>query len=189
MYLIDYIYNVLNEGYFYVVLFLLIAYLIIKKKRSVLKEIIITSNGLWLITYLLFIINSIYILYPLVQPFNDDRDVFFSYRISGPYSFSFWILLLVGLTTFILLLFRKYRKSIRITIWLVLFSAPFNYEKLIIWITSLYRDYLPSSWSVYHKDFFHNYPWLIYLLILTVTHFIRQFFIKRKTPESANLQQ
>ena len=188
MNLLDYIYNVLANGYFYVTLFLLLAYLFLKKQRAVLKEIIISSNLLSLITYLLFIIHSIYILYPLIQPFNDERDIFFKYRIAGPYSHYFWLSLINSLIIFILLLFKKPRNSVWITVWMFISSAPFNYERLILWITSLYRDYLPSSWSVYHTDFFYNYPFVVYILFLALTVFIRKYLKKRDIPETSTLQ-
>lgn len=181
MYLLDYIYNVLANGYFYVVLLLLIAYLLLKKQRTFLKEIIISSNVLSLITYLLFIIHSIYILYPLIQPFNDERDLFFKYRISGPYSHYFWVSIINSLIIFILLLFKKSRNSVWMTVWIVISSAPFNYESLILWITSLYRDYIPSSWSVHYTNFFYNYPSVLYTCFLTMTYFIRKNVISKKS--------
>ncbi len=189
MYLLDYIYNILVDGYFYVVLILLLTYLLIKKQRPFLKEVIISSNLLSLITYLLFIIHSIYTLFPLIQPFNDERDVFFTYRIAGPYSYSYWIPLINGLAIFLFLLFRKHRNSIWITVWILISATPFIYEQLIIWITMQFRDYVPSSWSVYYKDFFHSYPSPIYLFLLAITYFIRRHFTNKKIKESANLQQ
>lgn len=189
MYLFDYIYNILVDGYFYVVLLLLLAYLLIKKQRPFLKEVIISSNLLSLVTYLLFIVHSIYTLYPLIQPFNDERDTFFKYRIVGPYSYGNWIPFINALIIFILLLFKKPRNTIWITVWVLISSAPFIYEKLIIWISMQFRDYVPSSWSVYYKDPFHNYPWLVYLFILAITYFIRKYFTNKKIKESANLQQ
>lgn len=189
MYLLDYVYDVLSNGYFYVVFFLLLAYLLLKKRRPFLKEVIISSNLLSLITYLLFIIHSIFILYPLIKPFNDDRDIFFSYRIAGPYSTYYWLSVINSVLIFTFLLFKKHRNAVWITFWIVLSSAPFNYERLVIWITSLYRDYLPSSWSVYHTDFIYNYPWFAYLFVLAVTYIARKYFTNKKIKESANLQQ
>lgn len=188
MNLFNFIYDVLVEGYFFIVLFLLIAYLFLKKKRTFLKEVIISSNILSIFTFLFFICYSLYTIYPLLNYVKQEGYAFLLYRIAGPYSYVFWIRFVSSLTLFILLLFKKPRSSIWITVWILISTAPFIYEQLIIWITMQFRDYVPSSWSVYHRDFFHNYPWLIYLLILSATHFIRQFFIKSKTPESANSQ-
>lgn len=182
------LYEVLSDGYFYVLLFLLLAYWVIKKQRPLLKEIIISSNILSLITYLFFICHALYTLYPIIQPFNDERDIFFKYRIVGPYSYYNWVPFINSLAIFILLLFKKPRNSIWITVWMVISSAPFLYEKLIVWITNLYRNYLPSSWSVYHTDFFHSYPPLIYMFFLAITYFIRKYFINKKIQKAANLQ-
>jgi hypothetical protein len=47
--------------------------------------------------------------------------------------------------------FRKYRVKISFSILSVLLlGVLFNYERIVIFITSMYRDYLPSSWSVYY---------------------------------------
>ena len=189
MNLLNFIYDVLVDGYFYVVLILLLAYLFLKKQRLFLKEVIISSNVLSIFTYFIFICYSLYTIYPLLHYTKQEGYASLLYRIAGPYSYVFWIRFINSLALFILLLFKKTRSSIWITVWILISTAPFIYEQLIIWITMQFRDYIPSSWSVYHRDFFHNYPWLTYLLTLTVTHFIRQFFMKRKTPESANLQQ
>ena len=178
--ILHYIYNILANGYFYVVLILLVSYLILEKQHHLLKEIIISSNVLSLITYLLFVIDGIYTLYPLIRQFNDERDIFFSYRISGPYGIYNWVAFINALFIFVLLLIKKIRNSIWITAWILLCSAPFNYERLIIWITSLYRDYIPSTWSAYSKGFFDNSPWLDYLSFLVITYFIRKHFIKKE---------
>lgn len=47
--------------------------------------------------------------------------------------------------------FNQYRTKVTFTIGsIVLLTFFYTYEGLIINITSLYRDYLPSSWSIYY---------------------------------------
>ena len=107
--LLYFIYDALIDGYFYVVALLLLSYWLIKKQRTLLKEIIVSSNILSLLMYFMFICNALYILYPIIQTFNDERDIFFKYRIAGPYHTYFWIPFINGIIIFILLLFNKTR--------------------------------------------------------------------------------
>jgi hypothetical protein len=53
----------------------------------------------------------------------------------------------------LLFFFNKYRISVAFTVVsIVLLTFFCNYEKVVIYITSIYRDYLPSSWSIYHDS-------------------------------------
>jgi len=48
-------------------------------------------------------------------------------------------------------LYKQHRKKIWLTIVSILsLLIVLNLDKVVIFITSLYRDYLPSSWSVYY---------------------------------------
>lgn len=48
-------------------------------------------------------------------------------------------------------LYKRHRQKIWLTIVSILsLLIVLNLEKVVIFITSLYRDYLPSSWSVYY---------------------------------------
>jgi hypothetical protein len=54
--------------------------------------------------------------------------------------------------------FNKYRTKISFTTISILLLAVFNsYERLVVFITSLYRDYLPSSWATYYNNEDHVY--------------------------------
>jgi hypothetical protein len=189
MELLYWIYDALNDAYFYIVGLLLLAYWLIKKHRPWLKEIIVSSNTLSLLTYLIFIYNSLYILYAIIQPFNDERDIFFKYRIAGPYSAYYWIPFINSMIIFILLLFRKSRNSIWITVWMVISSAPFIYDYLFIWLLTSFRDYLPSSWSVQNSNYLAIYPYIIYIFFLAATYYIRKYFKNKMARESTNLNE
>jgi hypothetical protein len=50
-----------------------------------------------------------------------------------------------------LFFFNRNRTKISLTvISIILLAVMYNYERVITFITSLYRDYLPSSWSTYY---------------------------------------
>lgn len=63
--------------------------------------------------------------------------------------------------------FNRHRPKISLTIISVLLlTVIYNYERIVIFITNLYRDYLPSSWSVYYNN--SNIYWTI---IATIIYF------------------
>ena len=176
-------------GYVYILPFLLLSYWILKRFRPVLKEIIMCSNILSLFGHLLKIYFSLLQLKEIFQPTNEQSAYFSKLRIFGPYSFSYWIPFVISLALFILLLFKKPRNSIWISISIVVGSFPYFFERLIVWLTSYYRDYIPSSWSVYYTFKVVIIPQAGYLVLLFITYLIRKQLNRRKIQESANLQQ
>jgi molybdopterin-containing oxidoreductase family membrane subunit len=48
--------------------------------------------------------------------------------------------------------FRKMRRNLFVTFFMsVIVNVGMWFERFVIIVTSLYRDYLPSSWSVYYS--------------------------------------
>jgi molybdopterin-containing oxidoreductase family membrane subunit len=72
-------------------------------------------------------------------------------RFSGPYRYCYWALLLCNGVIPQLFWFRRFRTSIP---WLFFISIVINVgmwlERFIIIVTSLHRDFLPSSWDMFY---------------------------------------
>jgi molybdopterin-containing oxidoreductase family membrane subunit len=81
------------------------------------------------------------------------------HSVTGPYWLLFWTNTFIYYILPFLFLSDKIRnaKLFRI-ITLLLFLAILNFERIVILITSLHRDYIPSSWTMYGPD-----PFLIHL--------------------------
>src|SRR5678809_1756271 len=48
--------------------------------------------------------------------------------------------------------FRKMRRNLMVTFFMsILINIGMWYERFVIIVTSIYRDYLPSSWSTYYS--------------------------------------
>ncbi len=82
-------------------------------------------------------------------------------RMTGPYSFFFWLLILCNVAIPQLLWFRRART----TVWMLfLIAMSVNYgmwlERYIIVVTSLHRDFLPSSWDMYSGT---RWDWMTYI--------------------------
>ncbi|MEZ5331828.1 MAG: NrfD/PsrC family molybdoenzyme membrane anchor subunit [Thermoanaerobaculia bacterium] len=85
---------------------------------------------------------------------NQFEDFMLLNRIQGPYRFHWWALLLCNILVPQALWIRKLRS----TPWLVWIVAMFVnvgmwLERFVIVVTSLHRDFLPSSWGMYSGTF------------------------------------
>jgi molybdopterin-containing oxidoreductase family membrane subunit len=74
---------------------------------------------------------------------------------SGPYWWFYWLLLLCNGLSIQLLWFKRFRES---TFWLfvisIIVSIGMWLERFVIIVTSLHRDFLPSSWAMYSPTIF-----------------------------------
>jgi hypothetical protein len=74
------------------------------------------------------------------------------YAFKGNTAYFRWIMIINFSSSVLglLMFFRKLRINRWFTLLFFLSSCAFIYERIVIFITSLYRDYLPSSWSTYY---------------------------------------
>jgi molybdopterin-containing oxidoreductase family membrane subunit len=81
-----------------------------------------------------------------------EMDIFFKYRIAGAYGWSYWLMMTCNVISPQLFWFKKLRRNILFTfIMSIVVNIGMWFERFVIIVTSLYRDYLPSSWSVYYR--------------------------------------
>jgi molybdopterin-containing oxidoreductase family membrane subunit len=71
-------------------------------------------------------------------------------RATGPYWWSYWSMMTCNVITPQLFWFKKIRKSIIATFIISIFvNIGMWFERFVIIVTSLHRDFLPSSWAYY----------------------------------------
>ena len=71
-------------------------------------------------------------------------------RAKGPYSWAYWIMVSCNLLVPQFLWFKKVRTNIAaIFVISLLVNVGMWFERFVIIVTSLHRDYLPSSWVMY----------------------------------------
>ena len=79
----------------------------------------------------------------------------------GPYWWAYWLLILCNGMSIQLLWFKRFRES---EFWLFLISIVVSVgmwlERFVIIVTSLHRDFLPSSWAMYSPTVF---DWSMFL--------------------------
>jgi len=82
---------------------------------------------------------------------GNDFEVFaFVNRAFGPYAWAYWIMFLCNVITPQIFWFKKLRRSIPVMFVASIFvNIGMWFERFVITVTSLSRDYLPSSWDYY----------------------------------------
>ena len=74
----------------------------------------------------------------------------FQWRIAGPYWWSYWAMMTCNVVSPQLFWFKKLRRNVVFTfIMSIVVNIGMWFERFVIIVTSLYRDYLPSSWTYY----------------------------------------
>jgi Ni/Fe-hydrogenase subunit HybB-like protein len=94
-------------------------------------------------------------------------------RVFGPYGWLYALLLFCNLVTPQLLWFKRFRAN---TLWLFAIAMVVNVgmwlERFVIIVTSLHRDFLPSSWGFYTPTF-----WDFATFFGTIGLFLTLFFL------------
>jgi len=93
-----------------------------------------------------------YIMEPFIAWYSGDPVDWYLViaRATGHFSLGFWIMTTCNVFVPQLLWFRKIRRSVPVLFVIsLLINVGMWLERYIIIVTSLYRDFLPSSWHVY----------------------------------------
>lgn len=76
-------------------------------------------------------------------------------RMAGPYWWAYWCMMTCNVISPQLFWFKKIRTSLSATFVLsIIVNIGMWFERFVIIVTSLHRDYLPSSWSMFHPTIF-----------------------------------
>ncbi len=94
-------------------------------------------------------------------------------RSSGPYAWAYWIMFSCNVITPQLFWIRKFRRSVPIMFVLSIFvNIGMWFERFVITVSSLSRDYLPSSW-----DYFAPTIWDILTFVGSFGLFLTMFLL------------
>ncbi|MBC7936536.1 MAG: polysulfide reductase NrfD [Rhizobacter sp.] len=73
-------------------------------------------------------------------------------NIMSPYGWSYWLMMFCNVVSPQLFWSRKLRRNITVTFFMsIIVNIGMWYERFVIIVTSVYRDFLPSSWSTYYS--------------------------------------
>ncbi|WP_407526109.1 hypothetical protein PDL71_04830 [Lacibacter sp. MH-610] len=168
--------NTLYEGEFFVTPVLLIMFLVFKRRIAIVAELLVSYNYLKLFLIALsFAILIVQLAYLYFQSKNNREFTTFQYRISGPYSWSYMLMFVISIVLLILLYFKRWRLNPWFAFAVFFFSNTGLWmERLVIFITSIYRDYLPSSWGVYYNFWQPFAPIASFLTAIFLIYILRK---------------
>jgi molybdopterin-containing oxidoreductase family membrane subunit len=111
---------------------------------------------------------------------NDYEGYTFFYsraNIFSPYGWSYWGMMFCNVVSPQVFWFRKLRRNVVFTFFMsIIVNIGMWFERFVIIVTSLYRDYLPSSWSYYYSPTI----WEIGFYVGTFGLFFTCFFLFAK---------
>jgi molybdopterin-containing oxidoreductase family membrane subunit len=111
---------------------------------------------------------------------NDYEGYAFFYsraNIFSPYGWAYWGMMFCNVVSPQVFWFRKLRRNVAFTFFMsVIVNIGMWFERFVIIVTSLYRDYLPSSWSYYYSPSI----WEIGFYVGTFGLFFTCFFLFAK---------
>ncbi len=73
-------------------------------------------------------------------------------NLYSPYGWSYWLMMFCNVVSPQLFWSRKLRRNITVTFFMsIIVNIGMWFERFVIIVTSVYRDFLPSSWSTYYS--------------------------------------
>jgi molybdopterin-containing oxidoreductase family membrane subunit len=78
-------------------------------------------------------------------------------RAFGPYAWSYWVMIACNVVIPQVFWFKKFRRSIPVMFVVSIFvNIGMWFERFVITVTSLHRDFLPANWGNYAWSFFDS---------------------------------
>ena len=114
-----------------------------QRHLDVMSKLIITTGSIVGLAYLTEFFTA--------QYGNNRYEQFvFLNRAGGPFAWAYWTMVSCNVITPQLLWFRKIRSSWTVVFIITIFvNIGMWFERFVIIVTSLHRDYLPASWASY----------------------------------------
>jgi molybdopterin-containing oxidoreductase family membrane subunit len=114
-------------------------------------------------------------------------------RMTGPYAWSYWLLIFINAVLIHVLWFRSVRHNLTVMFVLSLIvNLAMWLERFVIIVTSLHRDFLPSSWDIYYPtrwDFMTYFGTFglfltLFFLFMRFVPMISMFEVRTLLPEA-----
>ena len=106
-------------------------------------KIVLVTGGVVALSYIIELFMAWYSV-------NEYERFVFINRALGPYAWAFWTMVTCNVFIPQLLWFKKIRRSLAIVFIISIFvNIGMWFERFVIIVTSLHRDFLPSSWAMY----------------------------------------
>jgi len=137
--------------------FAMVLTLMIVTRKAFKLEDYITIGHIELMNIVIIITGSIvgvaYITEFFIAWYSGVEPEFYAFynRATGPYWWAYWSMMTCNVISPQLFWFKKIRTSIAATFALsIVVNIGMWFERFVIIVTSLHRDYLPSSWAMFY---------------------------------------
>jgi Ni/Fe-hydrogenase subunit HybB-like protein len=99
-------------------------------------------------------------------------------RFSGPYAWAYWIMMTCNVVSPQLFWFKKLRTNLVFTFIIsIVVNIGMWFERFVIIVTSLHRDFIPSSWVMFYPTFYDVGTYLFtFGLFFTLFFLFAKFF-------------
>ena len=155
-----------------VTVFILLFYRILSSRKDVVTEaVLILKCGVLLYIFLDIIFYSVLLIFP-------NEEYGFVNRATGPYWWSYLIMMLGHLLIPLLLLVKKLGRNIYFLLFVsFVINIGWMFERFVIIMTSIHRDYEPDSWSGTSIPLYGDWSLLLIgvieaVLVLTLAYFL-----------------
>lgn len=181
------LYYLSNSAFFgfaiYSLVFIICKYFSFYKKNIAFSKIDQAAISVVIVAGVVYASVWIYDLETILLHDNPSKRDRLLNRMTGIYAFGFWLQPLSYILFSQLMRIKKIANH-SVLRFIAAFFLFLNFEKLVIFITSFHRDYLPSSWDMY--DDYSIFGWIIadwiIKLVIFASMVVVAFLIKnRKT--------
>ncbi|UOF94337.1 MAG: polysulfide reductase NrfD [Bacteroides sp.] len=115
---------------------------------ELMNLVILVTGSIVGVAYL----TELFIAWYSVSPY--EKYVFLN-RIKGPYYWAYWIMMCCNVFSPQFMWSKKLRTNITFTFLIsIIVNIGMWFERFVIIVTSLHRDYLPSSWTMFYPSFY-----------------------------------
>ena len=141
--------------------FAMVLTLLIITRRVYNLEDYITIKHLELMNIVIIVTGSIVGIAYLTELFMawysgvEYEQYAFYNRVTGPYWWAYWSMMTCNVISPQLFWFKKIRTNIAATFIIsIIVNIGMWFERFVIIVTSLHRDYLPSSWAMFYPTIY-----------------------------------
>ena len=140
-----------------------------------MNKVIVLTGSIVGIAYL----TELFIAWYGQNPY--EIHAFFQNRgnIFSPYGWSYYLMMFCNVVSPQLFWSKKLRRNINVTFFMsIIVNIGMWYERFVIIVTSVYRDFLPSSWSTYYSPSIYEIGFYLgtFGLFFTCFFFFAKYF-------------
>jgi len=115
---------------------------------EVMNKVIVLTGSIVGIAYL----TELFISWYSQNPFEGWAFAQNRVNIFSPYGWSYYLMMGCNVLSPQIFWFRKMRRNLTVTMFMsIIVNIGMWFERFVIIVTSIYRDYIPSSWTTYYR--------------------------------------